>query len=591
MRTKSNITRIVSSMACAAVLLTFGAGRNTAQTARDPLPSWSEGPAKRSIVEFVAKVSNERSPDFVPPAERIAVFDNDGTLWAEQPMYFQLAFAIDRVKALAPEHPEWKDKEPFKSILAGDPKAALAGGEKAAMELLAATHTGMTTEEFEKIVKEWVATAEHPRFKRPYTECIYRPMIEVLEYLRANGFRTYIVSGGGIEFMRPWTERAYGIPPEQVIGSSAKTKFELRDGKPVLVKFPEVGSIDDGPGKPVNINLHIGRRPVMAFGNSDGDLQMLQWTAAGNGARFALIVHHTDAEREWAYDRESHVGRLDKALDEAMSKGWTVVDMKNDWNTIFLAPDAGGPGQGTKAGTITGTVAYRQRIALPPDAVVYVRLEDVSRADAPSILISEARAPTEGKQVPIPFTLEYDPAKIEESHTYHLRATILTGEGNVLFSTARAYPVLTRGAGREVQMMLDARPAPGERPPAAGGGAAALEGTRWKLVELDGKPAVAGEHWTAAGITFAGGAGGGRAWTIAANTGVNSLGGKYILTGDRLSIEPGVMTEMAGPPPLMEQERAFIAALQRVKAYRIADGALELLDGQAVLARFEPGEP
>ncbi len=556
--------------------------------AADPLPSWNDGGAGKAITDFVTRVTTP-GKDFVPEPERIAVFDNDGTLWAEQPMYFQLAFAIDRVKALAPQHPEWKDKEPFKSILAGDPKAALAGGEKAAMELLAATHTGMTTDEFEKIVKDWTSTAQHPRFKRPYTECIYQPMVEVLEYLRANGFKTWIVSGGGIEFMRPWTQAAYGIPPEQVIGSSAKTKFEIRDSKPVLVKLPEVGSIDDGPGKPVNINLHIGRRPVMAFGNSDGDLQMLQWTTAGEGPRFALIVHHTDAEREWAYDRESHVGKLDKALDEAMSKGWTVVDMKKDWNTIFPAP--GAAAAGAKAGTITGTVAYRQRIALPPDAVVHVRLEDVSRADAPSTLISEVRVPTGGKQVPIPFTLDYDLAKIEDSHTYHLRASILAGtEGAMLFTTTRAYPVLTRGSGREAQIMLDQvgappGPAPGERPPAAG--AAALEGPRWKLVELNGKAAVEGEHWPVAGITFVRGQG----RSIAAKTGVNSLGGTYTLAGDRLSIAPGVMTEMAGPPPLMEQEKAFIAALQRVKSYRIAGGALELLDGETVLARFEPGEP
>ncbi len=561
----------------------------------DALPSWNEGPSKAAITEFVERVTKEAGADYVPPAERIAVFDNDGTLWSEQPMYFQLAFAIDRVKALAPEHPEWNDKEPFKSILAGDLKGALSGGEKAALELLAATHTGMTTDEFERIVQEWVATAEHPRFKRPYTECIYQPMVEVLEYLRTSGFKTYIVSGGGIEFMRPWTQAAYGIPPEQVIGSSAKTKFELRDGKPVLVKLPEVGSIDDGPGKPVNINLHIGRRPIMAFGNSDGDLQMLQWTAAGEGPRFALIVHHTDAEREWAYDRESHIGKLDKALDEAMSKGWTVVDMKNDWKTVFPAAGAAAPGTGAKPGTITGTVAYRQRIALPPDAVVHVRLEDVSRADAPSILIAETRLPAEGKQVPIPFTLEYDPAKIQDSRTYHLRVSILSGgaggAGEMLFSTTRAYPVLTRGAGREAQITVDQVAARGDRggEPPGGAPAAALEGPRWKLKELNGKAAIEGQHWPGAGIKFVSAEGGNR--TIAANTGVNSLGGTYTLTGDRLSIATGVMTEMAGPPPLMDQERAFIEAMKRVKSYRISGKTLELLDGEAVLARFEAGEP
>jgi phosphoglycolate phosphatase-like HAD superfamily hydrolase len=310
-----------------------GGGALTAQT--DPLPSWNDGPAKTSITDFVAKVTKEGSPDFVDPAKRIAVFDNDGTLWAEQPMYFQLAFALDRVKALAPQHPEWKDKEPFKSILAGDVEAALAGGEKAAMELVAATHSGMTTAEFEKSVVDWVAAAKHPKSGRYYTEMVYQPMLELLAYLRAGSFKTYIVSGGGIEFMRPWVEKVYGIPPEQVIGSSGKTKFEMRDGKPVLVKLPEVGSIDDKEGKPVNINLHIGRRPIAAFGNSDGDLQMLQWTAAGGGPRFCLIVHHTDAQREWAYDRESHIGRLDKALDEATKSGWTVVDMKTDWKEVF----------------------------------------------------------------------------------------------------------------------------------------------------------------------------------------------------------------------------------------------------------------
>ena len=302
---------------------------------RDPLPSWNDGAAKQAIVAFVAKVTKEGAPDFVPPAERIATFDNDGTLWAEQPMYFQLLFALDRVKALAPQHPEWKDKEPFASLLKGDVKGALAGGERAMLDIVMATHAGMTTEEFEKIVQEWIATAKHPVTKRPYTEMVYQPMLELLAYLRANGFKTFIVSGGGIEFMRPWAEKVYGIPPEQVVGSSIKTKFELRDGKPVLVRLPEVNFIDDKAGKPVGIQQHIGRRPIAAFGNSDGDLQMLQWTTAGRGARLALIVHHTDAEREWAYDRKSSIGRLDKALDEAQAKGWTVVNMKDDWKRIF----------------------------------------------------------------------------------------------------------------------------------------------------------------------------------------------------------------------------------------------------------------
>ncbi len=301
----------------------------------DALPSWNDGKAKRSIIDFVAKVTTEGSSNFVPPADRIATFDNDGTLWAEQPMYFQLAFALDRVKSLAPQHPEWKDKEPFASLLEGDVKGALAGGEHAMLEIVMATHAGMTTEEFEKIVKDWVATAKHPTTKRLYTQMVYQPMLEVLAYLRASGFKTFIVSGGGIEFMRPWTETVYGIPPEQVVGSSIKTQFEMRDGMPVLMRLPEMNFIDDKDDKPVGINSHIGRRPIAAFGNSDGDLQMLQWTAAGQGPRFALYVHHTDGEREWAYDRISSIGRLDKGLDEAGAKGWTVVDMKQDWRVIY----------------------------------------------------------------------------------------------------------------------------------------------------------------------------------------------------------------------------------------------------------------
>jgi phosphoglycolate phosphatase-like HAD superfamily hydrolase len=317
-----------------ALLAIILVGVTTAQ-AQDPLPSWNDGKAKQSIVDFVAKVTKEGSPDFVPPAERIATFDNDGTLWAEQPMYFQLLFTLDRVKSLVPQHPEWKEREPFASLLKSDLKGVLAGGEKALMEIMAGTHAGMTTEEFEKIVKDWLATAKHPTTKRPYTEMVYQPMLELLAYLRANGFKTFIASGGGIEFMRAFAEKVYGIPPEQVIGSSSKLKFELREGKPVLVKLPEIDFIDDKDGKPVGIQQHIGRRPIAAFGNSDGDLQMLQWTAAGPGARFCLYVHHTDAVREWAYDRKSHIGQLDKGLDEAAAKGWTVVNMKDDWKTIF----------------------------------------------------------------------------------------------------------------------------------------------------------------------------------------------------------------------------------------------------------------
>jgi hypothetical protein len=303
--------------------------------ATDPLPSWNNTAPKKAIIAFVEKVTKPGSPDFVPVAERIATFDNDGTLWAEQPMYFQLLFALDRVKVLAPQHPEWKTTEPFASLLKGDVVRALSGGEKSMVEIVMATHAGMTTDEFEKTVKDWIATARHPTTKKLYTEMVYQPMLELVTYLRANGFKTFIVSGGGIEFMRPWTEKVYGIPPEQVVGSSIKTKFEMRDGKPVLVRLPAVEFVDDKEGKPAGINSHIGRRPIAAFGNSDGDQQMLEWTTAGSGARFALLVHHTDAAREWAYDRKSSVGRLDKAWDEATAKGWTVVDMQRDWRKIF----------------------------------------------------------------------------------------------------------------------------------------------------------------------------------------------------------------------------------------------------------------
>ena len=316
------------------VLISATTGGALGQAA-DPLPSWNEGNAKQAILSFVDAVTREDSPDFVPSAERIATFDNDGTLWVEQPMYVQLAFAIDRVKALAPLHPEWKDKEPFKAVLEGDLKALAASGEKGLVELVMETHAGMTTEQFTQIVKDWLATARHPRFDRPYTELVYQPMIELLAYLRANGFKTFIVSGGGIEFMRPWTERIYGVPPEQVIGSSIKTKFQFKDGIPELFRLPEVHFIDDKAGKPVGINEHIGRRPIAAFGNSDGDLEMLQWTTLAGGRRLGMIVHHTDSEREYAYDRKSAFGRLDVALDAATANGWIVVDMKHDWKRIF----------------------------------------------------------------------------------------------------------------------------------------------------------------------------------------------------------------------------------------------------------------
>jgi phosphoglycolate phosphatase-like HAD superfamily hydrolase len=301
----------------------------------DPLPSWNDGATKEAIIGFVEKITRAGSAEFVQPAERIAVFDNDGTLWAELPIYFQVQFALDRVRALAPYHPEWKETAPFKALLEGDKQAFAAGGETALLDVITVTHSGMTTEEFEAIVKEWLVTARHPRFKRPYTELIYQPMLELLAHLRANGFKTFIVSGGGIEFMRAWAESAYGIPPEQVVGSMGKHQFDLRDGHPILYKLPGVDFTDDKAGKPVAIQRFIGRRPILAFGNSDGDHQMLQWTAAGAGQRFQGLVHHTDADREWAYDRNSPIGKLDKALDEAAAKHWTIVDMKRDWKRVF----------------------------------------------------------------------------------------------------------------------------------------------------------------------------------------------------------------------------------------------------------------
>lgn len=329
--TRSRIRRLHSTLCIVFLLVGFGFAH--AQT--DPLPSWNDTAPKQSIIAFVNEVTKAGSPDFVPVEDRIATFDNDGTLWVEQPIYVQLAFVFARVKELAPQHPEWKTTQPFKGVLDGDMKAVAASGEKGAMQLAMATHAGMTVEQFQQAVSDWLATATNARFHQPYTQCIYQPMVELLAYLRANGFKTYIVSGGGIEFMRPWVEKAYGIPPEQVIGSSIKTKFQIVDGKPDLLRLPEVNFIDDGPGKPEGINQFIGRRPLAAFGNSDGDEQMLEWTAAGSGPRFMLLVHHTDPVREYAYDRKSKVGKLDKALDEANAKGWTVVSMKDDWKTIF----------------------------------------------------------------------------------------------------------------------------------------------------------------------------------------------------------------------------------------------------------------
>ncbi len=325
------VTHFLSVLTSAFVLLV-----GSAHAQSDPLPSWNDGAIKKSITDFIARVTTQGGTDFVPTEQRIATFDNDGTLWSEQPLYFQFAFAFDRIKAMAPLHPEWKAQQPFKALLDKDMKALGASGEKGLLLIMAATHAGMTTDEFSKAVAEWTATARHPRFNRLYTELVYQPMLELLAYLRANGFKTFVVSGGGVEFMRPWMEKIYGIPPEQVVGSSGVVKFEIgADGKPSLRKIAKVEFVDDGPGKPAGINRFIGRRPIFAFGNSDGDLQMLQWTMAGPGARFAGIVHHTDADREYAYDRQSKVGKLDKALDEAAAKGWTVVDMKRDWKTVF----------------------------------------------------------------------------------------------------------------------------------------------------------------------------------------------------------------------------------------------------------------
>jgi phosphoglycolate phosphatase-like HAD superfamily hydrolase len=301
----------------------------------DPLPSWNDGRSKQAITGFISAVTRKGSADFVPASQRIATFDNDGTLWCEQPMYVQLAFVLDRVKALADQHPDWKNKQPFKAALDNDITALTGSGHKGLLELLMATHAGMTTDEFAKIASDWIATARHPKFKRPYTELVYQPMLELLSYLRANGFKTFIVSGGGMELMRPWTERIYGIPPEQVVGSSIKSEFRMRDGRPVLVRLPAVNFIDDKAGKPVGINEHIGRRPIAAFGNSDGDLQMLQWTTMSGGRRLGLIVHHTDGEREYAYDRTSRIGKLDTALDAAKENHWTLVSMKDDWKQIF----------------------------------------------------------------------------------------------------------------------------------------------------------------------------------------------------------------------------------------------------------------
>lgn len=302
----------------------------------DPLPSWNDGGAKKSIIDFVTKTTKEGSADLIPVADRIACFDNDGTLWCEQPMYFQLAFAIDRIKAMAPKHPEWKTKQPFKALLEGDMKTVMAGGEKSLIQIVMTAHSGMTTDEFAKTVTDWMASATHPKTGKHYNEMVYQPIIELLNYLRSNGYKTFIVSGGGTDFMRPWTEQVYGIPPEQVVGSSGKVKFEVKeDGIPVLIKLPEINFVDDKEGKPVGIHQHIGKRPVFTAGNSDGDYAMLQYTSTGSGPRFGMIVHHTDSTREYSYDRQSHIGQLNKGLDDATKYNWLIVDMKNDWKKIF----------------------------------------------------------------------------------------------------------------------------------------------------------------------------------------------------------------------------------------------------------------
>jgi len=301
----------------------------------DPLASWNDGATKKSILDFVARVTKEGGTDYVAPRERIATFDNDGTLWSERPYPFQIAFALDRVKAMMPQHPEWQGKEPFKSAFEGDVKGMLSSGYHALLEIVAATHSGMTTDKFEAEVRQWVDTTRHPKTNKLFTEMVFQPMLELLTYLRVNAFKTFIVSGGGVEFMRAFAELTYGVHAEQVIGSNGKLKFEMRDGVPVLSKLPEIELVNDSVEKPAAIQKYIGRRPIAAFGNSDGDLEMLQWTTAGKGARFALLVHHNDANREWAYDREPSIGQLDRALDEADAKGWTVVDMKNDWRRVF----------------------------------------------------------------------------------------------------------------------------------------------------------------------------------------------------------------------------------------------------------------
>ena len=327
-----NALQPILRLACGLALFSSAMAMGRAD---EVLPSWNENASREAVIDFVERVTREGGADFVPAPERIAVFDNDGTLWAEQPIYFQLAFALDRIRAMAPDHPEWKTEAPFQAVLEGDHEAILASGKEGLVKIVMASHANQTTEEFAAEVDAWVETARHPRFDRPYTELVYQPMLELLEYLRANDFKTYIVSGGGIDFMRVFAEEVYGIPPEQVVGTRIESKYEVRDGTPVIIRQPEIAFIDDKEGKPLGIHQHIGRRPIFAAGNSDGDFQMLEWTTTGEGPRFGLLVHHTDEEREWAYDRDSHIGKLVRGLDEAETRGWHLVDMKADWKTIF----------------------------------------------------------------------------------------------------------------------------------------------------------------------------------------------------------------------------------------------------------------
>ncbi len=317
------------------VFLAIALSSTTLVAQSDPLPSWNEGPSKKAIMEFVEKVTKEGGPEFVPVEERIATFDNDGTLWNKQPMYVELAFSLQEVAKMAPKHPEWKTTQPFAAVLKHDTKALAASGTEGIMKLFVATHTGMTEEQFEKTVSDWLATAQHPKFKRPYTECVFQPMLELLAYLRANGFKTYIVSGGEQGFMRPFTEKVYGVPAEQVVGTQFKSQYVMKADGPVIERMASILSVDDGPGKPENIQRFLGRKPIAAFGNSDGDIQMLEWTQSNTRPNLELLVHHTDAEREYAYDRTSSMGKLNKGLDEAAAKHWVVVDMKSEWKTVF----------------------------------------------------------------------------------------------------------------------------------------------------------------------------------------------------------------------------------------------------------------